>query len=90
MNPAVTIALAVVKKFKWNKVPKYITAQMLGGFFGALLVFITYVGKLKGNLVMILCIITYTIKNHLIANLIHFCFDHIGREMKRISHNLKY
>ena len=57
MNPAVTIALAVVKKFKWNKVPKYITAQMLGGFFGALLVFITYVGKLKGNLVMILRII---------------------------------
>ncbi|XP_063685405.1 probable glycerol uptake facilitator protein isoform X1 [Bolinopsis microptera] len=46
MNPAVTIALAVVKKFKWNKVPKYITAQMLGGFFGALLVFITYVDRL--------------------------------------------
>ena len=45
MNPAVSIALAVVKKFKWSKVPKYITAQMLGAFVGALLVFIAYVGE---------------------------------------------
>lgn len=45
MNPAVSIALAVVKKFQWSKVPKYIVAQMLGAFFGALVVFITYVGE---------------------------------------------
>ncbi|KAL5267896.1 hypothetical protein ACHWQZ_G004819 [Mnemiopsis leidyi] len=46
MNPAVSIALAVIKKFKWSKVPKYIVAQMLGGFFGALLVFIVYIDRL--------------------------------------------
>lgn len=44
MNPAVSLALAVIKKFKWGKVPKYIVAQMLGGFFGALLLFVTYIG----------------------------------------------
>ncbi|EDV29452.1 uncharacterized protein TRIADDRAFT_51804 [Trichoplax adhaerens] len=35
MNPAMTIALAVYKKFPWRKVPMYITAQMLGSFIAS-------------------------------------------------------
>lgn len=42
MNPALTISLAVVGKFAWSKVAGYVIAQMLGGIFGACLVFIHY------------------------------------------------
>jgi len=31
LNPAVTIAFAYAKKFSWKEVPKYITAQLIGG-----------------------------------------------------------
>jgi glycerol uptake facilitator protein len=42
LNPAVTIALAVIGKFSWSLVPTYILAQMLGAMIGALLVWISY------------------------------------------------
>ena len=35
INPAVTVALAVTKKFPWNKVPAYIAAQLIGATLGA-------------------------------------------------------
>jgi glycerol uptake facilitator protein len=42
INPAVTIALAVIGKFKWSLVPGYVAAQMAGAFVGATLVWIAY------------------------------------------------
>ena len=36
INPAVTVALAVTKKFPWSKVPYYIAAQLVGATLGAL------------------------------------------------------
>lgn len=42
LNPAVTIANAVLRKFPWRKVPGYIAAQLAGGFAGAALVFCMY------------------------------------------------
>jgi len=42
INPAVTIGLAVAGKFPWTDVPGYIVAQMLGGAFGAFLVWLHY------------------------------------------------
>ncbi|SRR5690554_737003 len=42
INPAVTIGLAVAGKFPWADVPGYIVAQMLGGAFGAFLVWLHY------------------------------------------------
>ncbi len=42
LNPAVTIALAVIGKFEWALVPTYILAQMLGAMLGALIVWIVY------------------------------------------------
>lgn len=42
LNPAVTLGNAVVGNFPWCQVPGYIIAQMLGGFLGATLVWLTY------------------------------------------------
>ncbi|MBV8046914.1 MAG: aquaporin family protein [Paludibacterium sp.] len=42
LNPAVTLALAVAGKFDWARVPAYMGAQMLGGAFGAFLVWVMY------------------------------------------------
>lgn len=41
-NPAVTLALAMYRKFSWNKVLPYFAAQTLGGFAGAVLVYVLY------------------------------------------------
>ena len=42
INPAVTLALAVKGEFAWSLVPTYIAGQMLGGFIGAVLVWLHY------------------------------------------------
>jgi MIP family channel proteins len=42
LNPAVTLALAVMRGFSWAKVPVYILAQMAGAFAAAALVYLTY------------------------------------------------
>ena len=42
LNPAVTLGLAIAGKFAWSEVAGYVVAQMLGGFCGALLVYLFY------------------------------------------------
>ncbi len=42
LNPAVTLGLAVRRRFSWNKVLPYWAAQVLGAFTGAALVFLVY------------------------------------------------
>lgn len=42
LNPAVTVALASIGSFSWADAPGYIAAQMLGGFAGAVLVWLMY------------------------------------------------
>ncbi|MGL5313217.1 MAG: MIP/aquaporin family protein [Peptostreptococcaceae bacterium] len=42
LNPAITIAQALKGSFEWRLVPGYILAQMLGGMFGSLLVYIQF------------------------------------------------
>jgi len=44
LNPAVTIAIAIAQAgdFERNLVPGYIAAQLLGGMFGAILVYVFY------------------------------------------------
>lgn len=42
LNPAVSIGLAIAGKFAWSAVPGYVLAQMLGGFCGAVLVYLFY------------------------------------------------
>ena len=42
LNPAVTLGLAIAGTFPWSNVCGYIVAQMLGGFCGAVLVWLFY------------------------------------------------
>jgi glycerol uptake facilitator protein len=42
INPAVTLAFAVRRKFAWAKVLPYMAAQVIGAFVGAALVFLVY------------------------------------------------
>ena len=46
MNPAVTLAFAVVRRLPWIKVPVYWAAQMLGAFVASACVYGVYYGKL--------------------------------------------
>ncbi|KZL91046.1 MIP/aquaporin family protein [Clostridium magnum] len=41
-NPAVTLGLAAIGKFSWASVPSYLTAQFIGGFLGAVIVWVFY------------------------------------------------
>lgn len=45
LNPAVTLALTLTKRSPANKLPLYVTAQMIGGFLGALIVYIFFYAK---------------------------------------------
>jgi len=49
LNPAVTIGLAMAGRFPWASVTGYIAAQMLGGFCGALLVYVFYQDHFKAT-----------------------------------------
>ena len=42
LNPAITIALASIGSFPWRDVPGYVSAQLVGAFLGAVLVWIAY------------------------------------------------
>jgi MIP family channel proteins len=42
LNPAVTLALAVHRRFAWNKVPVYAIAQFTGAFVASAVVYVTY------------------------------------------------
>lgn len=39
LNPAVTLGFASIGEFPWEKVPLYMTAQVIGGFLGGVIVF---------------------------------------------------
>ena len=45
MNPAVTLAFAVVRRLAWIKVPAYWIAQLLGAFIASAVVYGIYHGK---------------------------------------------
>lgn len=42
LNPAVTVALAVLRGFPWSKVAPYVLAQLAGAFVAAAVVYLTY------------------------------------------------
>jgi glycerol uptake facilitator protein len=44
INPAVTVALATARRFRWAEVAPYVLAQLLGAFVGGLLI-VAYVGS---------------------------------------------
>ncbi|XP_055945102.1 aquaporin-7-like isoform X1 [Argiope bruennichi] len=42
INPGVTVGFAAVGKFPWRKVPIYLLAQHLGGFFASVVLYFTF------------------------------------------------
>jgi MIP family channel proteins len=48
LNPAITLALAVHRRFPWSKLAPYCLAQMIGAFAAAAVVYVTYLEAL-GN-----------------------------------------
>ncbi len=60
INPAVTFGFAFAGMFEWALVPGYITAQLLGGFFGASIVYLFFRNHLnitddKGTKLAVFC-----------------------------------
>ncbi len=49
LNPAVTLGLAFAGSFPWESVAGYIIAQMLGGFVGAIVVYVFYMDHFKAT-----------------------------------------
>ncbi|PWN44279.1 aquaporin, partial [Ceraceosorus guamensis] len=47
INPALTLALAVWRRFPWRKVPVYICAQMAGALVGSLMIYGLYVVPIR-------------------------------------------
>ncbi len=47
INPAVTIGFASIGEFPWAKVPMYVSAQLIGAFIGAVIVFFQYLPHWK-------------------------------------------
>ena len=47
LNPAITLALTLTKRFPAHKAPLYVTAQMVGGFIGAAVVYFFYQAKFQ-------------------------------------------
>jgi glycerol uptake facilitator protein len=45
INPAVTFALAVTKRFPWREVPTYMSAQVVGAVLGALAIWAVFAGN---------------------------------------------
>ncbi len=49
INPAVTLSLAAIGELSWNVVPIYVSAQFLGAFIGAVLVWLAYLPHWAGT-----------------------------------------
>ncbi len=49
LNPAISIALAVMGSFSWSLVPGYIAAQVAGGFMGGVIVWLHYLPHWKST-----------------------------------------
>ena len=47
LNPAVTIALALVNKFRWTDVGEYLVAQLIGAMIGSFLVWVVYIDHFR-------------------------------------------
>ncbi|WP_026909260.1 MIP/aquaporin family protein [Paucisalibacillus globulus] len=49
VNPAVTLGFASVGEFPWEKVPLYISAQMIGAIIGGIIVYLAYLAHWRNT-----------------------------------------
>ena len=52
LNPAVTVALAAVRKFRWSMVPGYVIAQLIGAILAGLMNWLMFGDQLREALVL--------------------------------------
>jgi MIP family channel proteins len=52
VNPAVTVALAAVRKFPWSMVPGYLVAQFTGAILAGLMNWFVFGGQLRESLIL--------------------------------------
>jgi MIP family channel proteins len=52
LNPAVTVALAAVRKFPWSKVPGYVLAQFVGAVLAGLMNWLMFGNELRQALIL--------------------------------------
>ncbi|MDR7300528.1 MIP/aquaporin family protein [Haloactinomyces albus] len=52
INPAVTVALAVVRRFPWRQVPVYLAAQLAGAILAALVNRFLFAGQVSPQLIL--------------------------------------
>src|SRR5262249_52796526 len=60
MNPAVTIGLAAVGEFPWERVPGFVLAQMLGAILGAALVWVQYLPHWRRTVDSAMLLVAFT------------------------------
>jgi glycerol uptake facilitator protein len=83
LNPAVTLALAVRKKFPWNKVLPYALAQFLGAFVAAAILFFVYQGAIvhaagTQNIASAVGGVFYTSPKPFVGTFGAFCDEFVG------------
>jgi glycerol uptake facilitator protein/aquaporin Z/aquaporin NIP len=49
LNPAVTVGLAVTRRFPWSAAGVYVVAQLAGGLLGALLTWVSHGGRARSE-----------------------------------------
>ncbi len=47
LNPAVTLAMAIYRRFEWPKVAKYVLAQLVGAFLAAAVLYLLFGGLIE-------------------------------------------
>ena len=45
INPAVSFSFAISGRMSWAAFPVYVAGQMIGGFLGAVIVYVVYLSK---------------------------------------------
>lgn len=52
INPAVTVALAAVRRFPWSAVPGYVVAQFVGALLASLTTWVLFGGRARSQLLL--------------------------------------
>jgi len=78
INPAVTLALAIVNKFSWQMVPGYMLAQLTGAFLGGTVVYLFYTDHYKETDNKDVILGTFATKPAIKSNLTNFFSEFFG------------
>ena len=78
INPAVTLALAIVDKFSWQLVPGYMLAQLTGAFLGGVVIYLFYKDHYKQTDNQEAIFVTFATTPAIKSNLTNFFSEFFG------------